>query len=118
MKKVVFYLFVIFAVTTNAMSINENSILENKHVLEGQDSIFMPVATDTMRVLTLPKEFLKRITPLDMDKEFPKIKNKKKAHEFIRNLERERVWIIDRRYMTDTTVSLVETIIEKVPIGF
>ena len=195
MKKVIFYLFVIFAVTTSAMSINENSILENKHVLEGQDSIFMPdlndtfitltsdtvlifdtnahfpdegiyraeerynpfirdikfsityflkskskdvrivfhcynfdlneikkirmpVATDTMRVLTLPKEFLERITPLDMNKKFPKIKNKKKAHEFIRNLERKRVWIIDRRYMTDTTVTLVETRIEKVPVGF
>ena len=59
--------------------------------------IRMPVATDTMKIITLPKDFLKRITPVDMDKKFPKIKNKKEAHEFITNLTLKRVWIIDRR---------------------
>ena len=80
--------------------------------------IRMPVATDTMKIITLPKDFLKRITPVDMDKKFPRIKNKKEAHDFITNLERKRVWIIDRRYLTDSTVTLIETRIGRVPIGF
>ena len=68
-----------------------------------------------MRQLIYPKSFLSRITPIDMDKEFPRMKNQKESHEFIDKYYLKRFWIIDRRYMTDSTIVLLEADILPVP---
>lgn len=71
-----------------------------------------------MRMLIYPKSFLSRITPIDMDEEFRHMKNREKFQKLITELYRKRVWIIDRHYMTDSTITLLETVILPNPPPF
>ena len=67
-----------------------------------------PLLSDT-RILTLPRDFLEKVTLLDMDKEFPLLRNKEEAERLEETLGNKIIWVIDRKTMTDTTVTLVET---------
>ena len=67
-----------------------------------------PLLSDT-RILTFPRDFLKKVTLLDMDKEFPLLKNREEAEELEESLKYKTIWIIDRKTMTDSTVTLVKT---------
>ena len=61
------------------------------------------------RIFTLPRDFLKEISLLDIDKEFPLLKNKEDAEKLEDRLRQKTIWVIDRKAMTDSTVTLVET---------
>ena len=66
-----------------------------------------PLLSET-RILTLPRDFLKKVTLLDMDKKFPLLQ-KEDSENLNESLKYKTIWVIDRRNMTDTTVTLVET---------
>lgn len=65
--------------------------------------------TDKWREVTLPRDFLTKVEIIDMDKEISRIKTSREWYEFYMSLEGKIVWVIDRRTMTDSTVTLVET---------
>ena len=58
----------------------------------------------------VPRDFLQKIKPIDMDKELP-VMTKAAAVKFVKNLAGKRVWIIDRREMTNSTLTLTETFV-------
>lgn len=61
------------------------------------------------RILTLPRDFLREVILLDMDKEFPLLRNKEEVERLEETLRNKAIWVIDRKTMTDTTVTLVKT---------
>lgn len=67
-----------------------------------------PLLSDT-RIFTFPRDFLNKVTLLDMDKEFSLLKNKEEAERLKKALKHKTIWVIDRKTMTDSIVTLVET---------
>ena len=65
--------------------------------------------TDEWKEVTLPRDFLKKIEVIDMDKKLPTLKTHVEEFEFYSSLWQKVVWIIDRRTMTDSTITLVKT---------
>lgn len=83
------------------------------------------------RKLVLPKDFLQKITPVDWDEKFKEFKDVNELRDFLHPMmfifdlkkeslqeiqqrhatwkqERKRVWVIDRRYMTEDEMLLLE----------
>ena len=60
-------------------------------------------------VRALPKAFLSKVKLIDLNKRLMEIKSKEEVRDFLKEFEKKRVWIVDRTFMTEETVILVET---------
>ena len=67
-----------------------------------------------MRYLTLPRDFLEKIKPIDMDKKFSSLTSEE-ADKFCESLKGKRVWIIDRKDITEDKITLVEATVHRGP---
>ena len=65
---------------------------------------------EKMRILQLPQSFLEGKKTVDLDEEFSCLEHED-VDAFVKKFERKRIWIIDRNTMTDSTITLVETIL-------
>ena len=61
------------------------------------------------RILTMPREFLERIKPIDLNEEYPRLRNEEDAKKFKNKFRRKWVWVIDRQTMTDSSITLIRT---------
>ena len=63
-------------------------------------------------LLILPKKVLNKIKAIDFDLKFPRLTREEieKIEVYLKKQERQdkRVWLIDRRFMTDKTITLIE----------
>ena len=70
-----------------------------------------------MKIVTLSRKFLSQIKPIDLDEKFPRMRQEDEK-EFLDKYSKKRIWIIDRRYMTDTLVTLVPMSIARVSVFY
>lgn len=62
-----------------------------------------------LSVRTLPKTFLSKVTVVDLNERFENIKgSEEKMLNFKDEFEKKRIWIIDKTFMTDDLIRLVE----------
>ncbi|MEY8590021.1 hypothetical protein AALK14_01045 [Butyricimonas hominis] len=87
--------------------------LKQGHADEQMKIIFR----DDMKIVTLSRKFLSQIKPIDLDEKFPRMRQEDEK-EFLDKYSKKRIWIIDRRYMTDTLVTLVPMSIARVSVFY
>ena len=75
------------------------------------------VIRDDRKIVTLCERFLSQIEPINLDEKFPRMRQEDEK-EFLDKYSKKQIWIIDRRYMTDTSITLVATNIARVSVFY
>lgn len=93
------YYFVLDHVNFNWSKVHSN------YFVKGKKSPVPP----KLSVRTLPKTFLSKVKIVDLNKQFEEMKgNKEKMLKFKDEFEKKRIWIVDKTFMTDDLIRLVE----------
>ena len=67
-----------------------------------------------LRQVVVSRDFLGKIKPIDMDKKFSSLTSEE-ADKFCESLKGKRVWIIDRKDITEDKITLVEATVHRGP---
>ena len=68
-----------------------------------------------LRQVVVSRDFLGKIKPIDMDEKLPTLTSEE-ADKFCESLKGKRVWIIDRKDITEDEITLVEATVRRGPI--